>query len=86
MNWYCRVHVLVPYNIKLYTALRSSRFDYRVRRARGRRRTARTRCSFVTRARDAALMLGGQWEHIPWEVYRSPQQVWLDQPTFVIGE
>ena len=33
MNWYryCRVHVLVPYNIKLYTALRLTSFDYRVR-------------------------------------------------------
>ena len=31
MNWYCRVHVLVPYNIKLYTVLRSPLFDYGVR-------------------------------------------------------
>ena len=31
-------------------------------------------------------MLGRHWDHIPWEPLRSPQQVWLDQPTFVIGE
>ena len=30
MNWYCTVHVLVPYNIKLYAGLRSSGFDYGV--------------------------------------------------------
>ena len=31
MSWYRIVHVLIPYNIKLYTALHSSEFDYRVR-------------------------------------------------------
>ena len=31
MSWYRIVHVLIPYNIKLYTALHSSEFDYRGR-------------------------------------------------------
>ena len=31
-------------------------------------------------------MLGGRWEHIPWAALREPEQVWRDQPTFVIGE
>ena len=47
MSWYCIVHVLIPYNIKLYTALRSPLFDYCMRvyiygvRARARRSSSR---------------------------------------------
>jgi hypothetical protein len=31
-------------------------------------------------------MFGGKWEDIPWEVFRSPSEVWRDLPTFVFGE
>jgi hypothetical protein len=31
-------------------------------------------------------MFGGRWDHIPWEPFRAPSEVWLDQPTFVVGE
>ena len=45
MNWYRMIHVLVPYNIKLWKVDLSPRFDYTVRRGRGvedTRRAARS--------------------------------------------